>query len=475
MRFNALCDCSMSSSLMQCVNEPTREDHILDVVLTNEPSIVTRISTDLPFSTSDHNTVEFDLFFKATSRTDMSQTVRKYLWKKADYNALNSYLYNYRWDQLFSVNFTADNIWNAFTEVLNYAISLFVPSVETRINGLSRKQFKRYPSLIRQLASRKQCLWRRLRQNPSNADLRSTYKTVAIQYKRAVCDYEIRIEKSVIDSKNTGSFYKYVNSKTTTQGNINILIDDNGTIISDNDGKAELLNSYFGSIISGAAPNTARPSNISKRVPNHTSIDSIDFTPTKLIATSKKIKAKKTTDPDGYSNILLKQVIPSLAYPLSLMYNSFLSISQIPAAWKRAIITPIHKKGPTSNPANYRPISLTSVFSKLMERVVVTDLLTYLRENNLITKHQHGFMNRRSTLTNLLESVNDWTLSLAHKATTSIVYIDFTKAFDLVSHTKLMQKIETYGIQGHLLKWINSFLTNRFQCTKIGQVFHHGH
>jgi hypothetical protein len=275
---------------------------------------------------------------------------------------------------------------------------------------------------------------------------------VAIQYKRAVRDYEIRIEKSVIDSKNTGSFYKYVNSKTTTQGNINILIDDNGTIISDNNGKAELLNSYFGSIISSAAPNTARDSNISKRVPNHTSIDSIDFTPTKLIATSKKIKAKKTTDPDGYSNILLKQVIPSLAYPLSLMYNSFFSISQIPAAWKRAIITPIHKKGPTSNPANYRPISLTSVFSKLMERVVVTDLLTYLRENNLITKHQHGFMNRKSTLTNLLESVNDWTLSLAHKATTSIVYIDFTKAFDSVSHTKLIQKIEAYGIQGHLLK-----------------------
>ena len=127
----------------------------------------------------------------------------------------------------------------------------------------------------------------------------------------------------MINSKNTGSFYKYVNSKTTTQGNINILIDDNGTIISDNDGKAELLNSYFGSIISGATPNTARASNISKRVPNHTSIDSIDFTPTKLIATSKKIKAKKTTDPDGYSNILLKQVIPYLAYPLSLMYNSF--------------------------------------------------------------------------------------------------------------------------------------------------------
>ena len=74
-------------------------------------------------------------------------------------------------------------------------------------------------------------------------------------------------------------------------------------------------------------------------------------------------------------------------------------------------------------------------------------------------------MCRRSTLTNL-ESVNDWTLE--NKATSSIVYIDFTKAFDLVSHTKLLQKLESYGIQDSLLSWLKSFLSDRFQCTKVG-------
>ena len=152
------------------------------------------------------------------------------------------------------------------------------------------------------------------------------------------------------------------------------------------------------------------------------------------------------------------------------MYNSFLSISQVPAAWKRAIITPIYKKGLASNAANYRPISsLTSVFSKLMERVVAVNLLNYLRDNRVIIKHQHGFMCRRSTLTNLLESANDCTLSLENKATSSIVYVDFTKAFDLVSHYKLLRKLESYGIQGSLLSWLKSFLSDRFQCTKVGQ------
>jgi ribonuclease P/MRP protein subunit RPP40 len=454
---------------VQFVDEPTREDHILDVVLSNEPGLVTRISTDSPFSTSDHSTVVFDLLFETTSKANADQIIRKYVWKHADYNTLNNYLYSYRWDQLFSVNFTADDIWRAFTEILNRAISLFVPSVETRTDGLSRKKFRRYPKYIRQLASRKQCLWRRLRQNSCNIKLRSTYRTVANQYKQAVRDLEIRTEQSVIDSKNTGAFYKYVNGKTSTQGNINMLIDDNGTIISDDDKKAELLNNYFGSIVNGVTTNATHSSIISRQVSSHIMIDFISFTPTKLIAAAKRIKAKKTTDPDGYSNILLKQVMPSLAYPLSLMYSSLLSISQVPTAWKRAIITPIHKKGPTSNPANYRPISITSVFCKLMERIMVTDLLTYLSENSLITKHQHGFMSRRSTLTNLLESVHDWTLSLANKTVTSVVYIDFTKAFDLVPHAKLLQKLESYGIQGYLLKWINSFLSNRIQCTKIGQ------
>jgi hypothetical protein len=146
----------------------------------------------------------------------------------------------------------------------------------------------------------------------------------------------------------------------STRGNIVILIDNSGNIVSDDGSKADLLNSYFGSVIT---PNDTSAPIIAKRVPSNTSIDSIEFSPTSLITAAKKIRAKQTADPDGYSNYLLKQIIPAVAFPLSIMFNSFLSISQIPAAWKRAIITPIFKKGLVSNPVNYHPISLTSVLS----------------------------------------------------------------------------------------------------------------
>jgi len=90
-----------------------------------------------------------------------------------------------------------------------------------------------------------------------------------------------------------------------------------------------------------------------------------------------------------------------------MLFQSFMSVGKIPLEWKSAVITPLYKKGVSSDPSNYRPVSLTSVFSKLMERVVVLDLITYLLSNNVINKQEHSFLKNRCTATNLLESLND--------------------------------------------------------------------
>jgi hypothetical protein len=148
----------------------------------------------------------------------------------------------------------------------------------------------------------------------------------------------------------------------------------------------------------------------------------------------------------------------------------FMSISTIPSVWKHAIITPIYKKGLQSNPANYRPVSLTSIFSKLMERCIASKILDFLRTNKLLSNHQHGFLPKKSTLTNLLESVRDWTLSVEDKAMQAVVYIDFTRAFDLVQHSKLLHKLQSFGVKGDLLNWIDSFLSSRTHSTKVGDA-----
>jgi len=124
--------------------------------------------------------------------------------------------------------------------------------------------------------------------------------------------------------------------------------------------------------------------------------------------------------------------------PLALLYTQIFSVAYIPTEWTKAIITPVFKKGTTGNIENYHPISLTSVLSKLMERIIARSLLDHLKDNALLSTEQHGFIPGRSTCTNLLEAFNDWTLNVQNKHGIAVANIDFSKAFDCVSHDKLL-------------------------------------
>ena len=126
----------------------------------------------------------------------------------------------------------------------------------------------------------------------------------------------------------------------------------------------------------------------------------------------------------------------------------------------------VHKGSP-SEITNYRPISLTCTCCKILETIISSDILQFLYSHNLISKSQHGFLKKHSTSTNLLESVHDWTVSLSNCKSVLIGYIDFKRAFDAISHSKRIHKLKSYGLDGNLLLWISSFLTNRFQQVKI--------
>jgi hypothetical protein len=105
-----------------------------------------------------------------------------------------------------------------------------------------------------------------------------------------------------------------------------------------------------------------------------------------------------------------------------------------------------------------------------MERVVNSSMLAYLRRHGVISRQQHGFLSGRSTTSNLLETLNDWTLTINDKKSVGAVYIDFAKAFDSVCGAKLLKKLASYGIGGQLLEWIESFLHCRTQQTRVGHT-----
>ena len=106
------------------------------------------------------------------------------------------------------------------------------------------------------------------------------------------------------------------------------------------------------------------------------------------------MKPTTSAGSDGIPNVFLKNCANFLALPLSHIYSiSFLG-GCLPSAWKYTIVTPVHKNGPTSDPNNFRPISITATCCKVMERVFNSQLLCYLLKHELITKHQHGFIKR---------------------------------------------------------------------------------
>ena len=135
----------------------------------------------------------------------------------------------------------------------------------------------------------------------------------------------------------------------------------------------------------------------------------------------------------------------------------------LPLGWKTANVSAIFKKGDKSNANNYRPISLTSVLCRIMESLVREEIIEHMKENNLFSSKQYGFITGRSTSLQLLKVLDIWTHILDMGGQIDVIYIDFMKAFDQVPHRRLIGKIESYGIGGDIIGWISDFLYDRTQ------------
>ena len=364
-----------------------------------------------------------------------------------------------------STHLTPDSLWSGFCDVMFTGFDLYVPCKYVNAASRTSRPVRKYPSHIRKLLSRKRCLWRYCRDHPVDAAAWSKYLSLQSEYRNSLNRHELDIENRILESGDTSKFYKYANKKLSRPSGVGSLQDNNGQMIIDNSSKANLLNEYFSSV--SEVDNGTLP-RFDRRVSEDVFIDNIEFTPENVIKSLSHLKPISSTGPDGIPPIALKQLRTYLACPLASLFNSFMSVGKLPTDWKKAIITPIYKKGQSSLCNNYRPISLTSTVCKIMERIIVSGMCTYLRHNKLITKEQHGFITKRSTTTNLLETLNDWTLILNNRKFLSAVYIDFSKAFDFVVHSKLYQKFSAYGICGNLLNWIKSFLSDRTHTTRVG-------
>ena len=188
-----------------------------------------------------------------------------------------------------------------------------------------------------------------------------------------------------------------------------------------------------------------------------------------LINTTRKLKPKTSSGQDNISTKLLKETITEIATPLTHIFNTTFTTGIIPDSQKIAKILPIHKAGNKIKLNNYRPISLLPSHSKLLEKMVCTQLLSFLEKNNVLYEHQYGFRRNRSTIQPIIKLLRDIAEEndMKTKNITTAVFLDLSKAFDTLSHDKLLKKLHHCGIRGLSNDWFRNYLQNRKQYVSL--------
>ena len=170
----------------------------------------------------------------------------------------------------------------------------------------------------------------------------------------------------------------------------------------------------------------------------------------------------KACGPDNLSGFILRECADVLAAPLSVIFNKCLQTGVFPRRWKDATVIPVHKKGLRNQAGNYRSVSLLPIVSKVLERILCDAFVRHI--SPAISPSQHGFVPRKSCLTNLSEFLFYATLAMQSKSQLDVIYTDFSSAFQTVDHRFLLHKLQTsFGVSGQMLSLFRSYLTDRRQ------------
>ena len=455
-----LLECVRDCFMYQHVAEPTRFrigeiSSILDLIFTNEENMISELKYMAGLGKSDH----LQLTFNFNCYIEVKRHFfKKHNFFKGKYTELANDLSTIDWDGVFNGLDLSDS-WDILTDKITGLIEKYIP--ESRV---SSRQCKKNPIVNNdciEAIKRKHTKWKKYQycKTEQNYEL---YKNARNNVKTEMRKSKYSYEKDLASKIKTDPklFWSYVRSKMKTKSSLSQLKSPCGTLTNDNTEKAGLLNKFFASVFETEGTE-ALPDFPDREFADI--ITTVEITENTIMKAISKLKPSKSQGPDNIHPKLIKECSHQLLTPLKTIFVKSLEESKIPEVWRKANVTAIHKSGDKTNPENYRPISLTSVPCKLMERLVRDTIMDHMEQNNLFSPYQHGFIPGKSCITQLLEILEEITDALDQGYDIDIIYVDYTKAFDKIQHNRLLKKLWGYGIRGKIHAWVKEFLSNRTQ------------
>ena len=282
--------------------------------------------------------------------------------------------------------------------------------------------------------------------------------------------YEAKITSSM--KSNPKRFFSYLNSKRKIKNTLTSIRNEHGSFTTSAEDTGNALGSFFASTFTkNDDSSSCEPGSRDQFDDVNNDIPDLEIMSSSVKEILASLRITKSMGPDEIHPKILRFLSndDTFVEALTELFKSCYECGKLPNIWKTANVTALHKKGDKNDAKNYRPISLTCILSKVFEKILRNHLLDHFAPH--VKYQQHGFLPGKSCLSNLLDCMNTVYDIMEDGSDVDILYLDFMKAFDSVSHSKLLIKLSRYGVKGKTLGIIKDFLSNRKFRVKVGDSY----
>ena len=463
-------DCFTGLGLTQVVRESTifPSGNILDLILFSHEERFGDYEVLPPLPGCCHSPVTATYVFQRLNQTENEILEAKVtLWSRGKYNLLSQCLQMIDWEAELH-HLTPDDQYQKFLNIIEPMIAKFVPKVRT--GTAHSPPWSLHPP--RELQRAKSDAWKKYKSSRTTFGRRDARTTEAFEHftnvnnevKSFSIRSQIQYEKSIAEQLQSAPklFHSYVRCKRIARPSIGPIRLSSGDLTDDPAKMADCLADSFSSVFDSSVPTYQYPHfSCSER------LHELVITREMVAIAVSKIDQNASPGSDNIHPRLLKTLAADLCIPLTIIFNNSLRSGTLPRSWTESIVAPIYKKSSRYNALNYRPVSLTSVPCKVMERVLADYLWNFINTNNLISQEQYGFRQQHSTVDQLLCTYADITALCDQGKIVDLIFFDYAKAFDRVSHQILLAKLHQLGISNIVLEWIRCFLMRRTMKVRV--------